>query len=254
MDHKTVRVPVELKAGEGAEPGTVVAQIATLNVVDRDGDVTLPGAFDPKAHQRISLYNHSSAGMFGSRLPVGIGSIEEAGDKVIFTGQINLALADGQELHKALQFDAMHGTPSEWSYGFRILEAGEGEHEDQKVRFLKQLDVFEVSPVILGAGIGTETVAVKSGTPITEHAAAVESTLAGFVERVEARAKARAAEGRPLSFQNRVTLRAMVESVSALKASIEAALESDVVTPEMRAFAMFQHSEHEIEELFRDGS
>jgi hypothetical protein len=50
----------------------------------------------------------------------------------------------------------------EWSYSFDILDASFGEFEGKQVRFLRKLKVHEVSPVMLGAGIGTHTRAIKS--------------------------------------------------------------------------------------------
>jgi hypothetical protein len=49
----------------------------------------------------------------------------------------------------------------EWSYGFKVLESEEGEFEGRQVRFLKKMQVFEVSPVMQGAGVETMTVAIK---------------------------------------------------------------------------------------------
>jgi hypothetical protein len=49
----------------------------------------------------------------------------------------------------------------EWSYGFDVLDYDFTTIDGQRVRVLKKLKVYEVSPVLLGAGIGTRTVTVK---------------------------------------------------------------------------------------------
>jgi vacuolar-type H+-ATPase subunit I/STV1 len=50
----------------------------------------------------------------------------------------------------------------EWSFGFDRLDQEPGVWNGQHVNFLKQMQVHEVSPVLLGAGIGTRTTAMKS--------------------------------------------------------------------------------------------
>ena len=61
---------------EGDE-GTFIAQIATLNVVDKDQDITVKGAFDGAGPVRVSRFNHSSA--IRDDLPVGVATIKEDG-------------------------------------------------------------------------------------------------------------------------------------------------------------------------------
>ena len=52
-ERKEFRAPIALKTGEGEE-GTFEAVFATFNVVDRDGDVTKPGAFRDGQKVRIN--------------------------------------------------------------------------------------------------------------------------------------------------------------------------------------------------------
>jgi len=58
------------------------------------------------------------------------------------------------------------GSLCEWSFGFRVLEASTEQAElDQfpgAKRILKELEVFEVSAVFSGAGIGTQTDSAKA--------------------------------------------------------------------------------------------
>lgn len=231
LDLKRLTASVELKAGDGVPEGTVTAVIATLDVIDADGDVTHHGAFDPSDQLKISRWNHSSAWGPGD-LPVGVGSVKEVGDKVIFEGQLNLDMEAGRELYAMLKFDQKHKAPSEWSYGYQVEESEEGSVDGQTVRHLKRLSAFEASPVMRGAGVDTQTVGVKSGQPLMEHAGEVESALSGLVERVKARAKARKADGRPLSEQNRRMLLGLVESTDALTLSVKAILEADEAPPD----------------------
>ena len=54
------------------------------------------------------------------------------------------------------------GDLQEWSYGFKVLDDEIGEFQGKQVRILKKLDVYEVSPVLIGAGVGTGTTSLKS--------------------------------------------------------------------------------------------
>jgi HK97 family phage prohead protease len=148
---KTLR-SVEVK---DAEQGIVEAIFATLNVKDSDGDVTVPGAFEDGAPTRISAYGHAT---WGGALPVGKGTIHEEGDVAICRAQFFMNTQPGRDTFLTIK---EMGDLQEWSYGFDILESEEAEHEGEKVRVLKKLAVFEVSPVLLGAGVDTRTVVAK---------------------------------------------------------------------------------------------
>lgn len=158
---KTWAAPVEIKA-DGDDAGAFSARIATLNVIDKDNDVTMKGAFEGSDPVRVSRFNHSSA--VRDDLPVGVATIQEVGDQVIAEGQLNLDTVGGRDLYDTLKFEAKNNVASEWSYGFTVEESEDGEQDDQKVRFLRRLKAFEISPVMRGAGMDTATLAVKTAT------------------------------------------------------------------------------------------
>ena len=158
---KTWAAPVEIKA-DGDDAGAFSARIATLNVIDKDNDVTIKGAFEGSDPVRVSRFNHSSA--VRDDLPVGVATIQEVGDQVIAEGQLNLDTVGGRDLYDTLKFEAKNNVASEWSYGFTVEESEDGEQDDQKVRFLRRLKAFEISPVMRGAGMDTATLAVKTAT------------------------------------------------------------------------------------------
>ncbi len=149
------RKSLEVKLGSGGD-GHVEAVFATLGVVDHDGDVTLPGAFKEGQHVRMYLSHDTSTYMIGK------GQIGTRGDKAILTGRLNLKTDLGRNVYEALKFDLEHGQPlQEWSYGYTVEDFEYSTVQGQTVRLLKALDVSEVSPVALGAGIGTMTASVK---------------------------------------------------------------------------------------------
>jgi hypothetical protein len=55
------------------------------------------------------------------------------------------------------------GDLQEYSWGFRILEAEPGEFEGRAVRYIKGAELFEVSPVLVGANRETYTLGIKCG-------------------------------------------------------------------------------------------
>jgi phage head maturation protease len=144
---------------KASDQGTVSVIFSTLNTIDHDGDVTLPGAFKQGQEVRVSAYNHASWGP--SALPVGKGTIHEDGNQGIFDGRFFLNTDAGRETFETVK--AM-GDLQEWSFGFDVLDGGPGTFQGEQVNFLRKLTVHEVSPVLLGAGIGTRTVSAKSRT------------------------------------------------------------------------------------------
>lgn len=167
-----------------ADKGEVEAVVATLNVVDRDREVILPGAISDGTPVKLSGYGHSA--MFGEA-PVGKGHLFTKGDRVHFKGTFFLGTQRGAEAFataKAL------GPDQEWSFGFRVLEAVTATEDWVKqgaLRLLQKLAPFEVSPVIVGAGIGTQTLAMKHDDADAE---ALAAQAAAQLAAVEAKAAA----------------------------------------------------------------
>lgn len=62
------------------------------------------------------------------------------------------------------------GPLAEWSYSYDPVDVEHGTLGGQRVRFLKALDVTEISPMLRGAGIGTRTVDAKDDLdPVTRE-------------------------------------------------------------------------------------
>lgn len=151
MDTKSFHVEIK-----DAAKGEVEALFSTYNVIDKDGDVTMPGAFTDGAPTKISAYGHAS---WSGVLPVGKGTIHDTGSGAVLKGQFFLDTTAGKDTFTTVK---ELGVLQEWSYGYDVLEYSYGEFEGRNVRFLKKLKVHEVSPVLIGAGIGTMTMSAKS--------------------------------------------------------------------------------------------
>lgn len=187
---------------ELSEKGEGVAIIATLNVVDADKDVTLPGAFGEQIVPMVPAHEWKQT-------PIGKATIIESGDEVLAKFKLNLKNKLAQDWYSALKFD-LENPPSkqQYSYGYSILKDGseDGEFEEQDVRFLKRLKVHEMSPVLVGAGIGTGTVILKNDSDkpiklikIEDQILAANKDIEELIERVKKLQVIRVKEGRTIS-------------------------------------------------------
>lgn len=228
--------PTEVKFDDDA--GTVSAVFATLNVVDKDGDVTLPGFFGAQdvaiawAHDRTQL--------------VGKGSISETGDNAVLEGRFFLDTIAGKEAY--LTTKAM-GDLQEWSYGFYISQGGQrkGTHQDQTVRFLQPLEdgspgarIAEVSPVLVGAGEGTRTASIKSlqGLRFVDQAEQVAQAAELLIARATEIAELRAEKGKELGDEavaRLINVKTRLDSVALMLPEL---IQEDVPAPDLQLLRM----------------
>lgn len=188
---------VQLKAMDDAGHG--LAQIATLSAVDSDGDTYAAGAFGEQWAKILAGHNWH-------HIPLGKARVYEEGDAAFAELHLNLETEAGRDWHQALKFDLAGccdgESPAlqEWSYGFKILDSAQETHDGNRVRVLKKLDVFEVSPVVLGAGVGTRTLAMKSddSTPFHEQLDAVITGAGDALTRARDLRDTRKEQGRAL--------------------------------------------------------
>lgn len=198
MEMETKTLTSEVKAFD--EKGEGSAVIATLNVIDHDGDVTLPGAFGEQVMQMVGAHNHQS-------VPIGKTVVTEKGDDVIADFKMNLDTDAGRNWHSALKFDADVLPPAkgEWSYGFHVIKSRMGEFKVgdvmREVRFLEELKLIEISPVLAGAGINTGTLGIKEEKPpgsikLEDQLISAISEAEAVVERMMELKDLRADQGR----------------------------------------------------------
>jgi hypothetical protein len=198
-----------------SETGAVKVAFSRFGVIDKDGDVTFPGALPTGKSVAMSDFNHTS---WDGALPVGKGVIGEAGDLGILDGGFFMDTDQGRNAYHTVKAMA---DIQEWSYGYVPLPpSGPEMFEGKSVRALRKLDVFEVSPVLLGAGVGTGTLAIKSGAPgpdapYAEHASWVRESVEAFLTRTKARAEMREQMDRKLSRSDREALSALLDSLRA---------------------------------------
>lgn len=217
---------VELKKDK---PGSFTAKFATLNVIDKDGDVTLDGAIPDGKEILISSYMHGS---WMDGLPVGKGVIRVVGDDVLVDGEFNLNTETGKDHYETIKFAP---ELQEWSYGFAVKALDEESewNDNPKVnRVFKELDVFEVSPVLRGAGVDTRLLAIKSERgwdSYTDQAETVLAAVNDLVIRSKSLADLRRKENRDLSAANKERLTTLSKSLADLTKNIETLIDPVVV-------------------------
>jgi hypothetical protein len=156
-------VPHEVLEVKSRGPlGQATAVFSRFNVVDLDGDVTVPGAIRDGAKAAVSAYNHAS--VVGAMLPAGRATIRTDAEVAIAEVEFFMTTDLGRTAFETVR---ELGELGEWSYAYKILDAAPGPAPDgsgRTVQYLKALDVFEISPVIRGAGVRTATLEAKEDT------------------------------------------------------------------------------------------
>jgi len=194
-----------------SDKGVGLAVFATLGVVDRDGDVTLPGAFGEQTVKVLPAHDWG-------HVPIGKARIFEQGNEAMAEFTLNLEIEAARDWHAALKFDLLDQPTQQWSYGFEIVKSSLGQIDGKSVRYLESLRVHEVSPVVIGAGLGTRTLAMKHGDrSVIAQIADVRAEIESLAARMAAIKALRAADGRRLS-QDRC------EDLDRIKAAIAALL------------------------------
>ncbi len=223
------------------EPGSVTAQFATFDEVDREGDITKRGAFGEQ-DVLLGAYGHTSFGRFGPAVPpIGRGTIIEEGKHAVFKGRFNLEMVSGREMYESVKMSAKL---QEWSYGFKVMRESTVVRDGVPRRVLELLKVAEVSPVMIGAGQHTQTTGLKEASEMTllEHSDVALAAWSGYLDRLKALARLRADEGRTLSEEHRQRLRALKQSIGEIDAELLQLLDVPDRTAELAAFVAYQKS------------
>ena len=229
-----------LAAKAGGEPGSVQAVFSTFDVVDSDNDVVLATAFTDGQPVPMTWAHQWT-------MPVGKGIVRVMPDAAMFDGAFFLETDAGAEAYKTTK---SMGALQEWSWGFRVIDAAFEQRDQQLIRVIKAAQVFEVSPVLVGAGVGTYTAAIKGHAAYADEGEAVRATVEAFIGRSRSLADLRRKEGRVLSDANRKRLSSLLESLQAVGADIEDLLSATDPAPKgvdvERLFIEFQHIRTEL--------
>jgi HK97 family phage prohead protease len=216
------------------EAGKGRAVFATMNVIDKDGDVTIPGAFGMQTAKMVGAHDWAAPS-------IGLAQVSEDGAEAVADFQLNLDMASGKEWYESLKFNSENGLTQEFSYGFNILKESFEQREGRQVRILEKLEVFEVSPVMMGAGTNTRLLSMKAdeSRKLEEHFQEVLRLNEELVKRVEGLAALRKEKGKGLNDLNRSRLDELLlqnESLAAgMTALLAPAIDEDLVLVELEA-------------------
>lgn len=154
MEDKTL-LGVEVK---NVDQGIALVRFADYDDMDKHGDVTRKGAFEDGAVVAVSAYNHAT--WQPNTPPIGKGVLRTGGDAAYAELKFFLNTTAGRETFEVIKEMGEH---QQWSYGFDVEKKSMAEWGEEKktVRVLEKLKVHEISPVMVGAGNSTETIAVK---------------------------------------------------------------------------------------------
>lgn len=249
------RKQLEIKSVD--KSGDVAAVIATLNIKDKDGDVTLPGFFGVQYPSIVGSHDWQD-------IMLGKGKLSEDRDKAVFEGKFNLDDPDAAKLHSKLLFD-MNNPPAqiEWSYNLRLKKGARIPFTDDEKfgdgQWLGPVDgeagvkVNEVSPVLIGAGEATGTVSVKAdgNNPSLTDMIKTSNTMLGRIasDITSLDAKLRN-EGHELTDEKRAVLAELVEELHKTLAAVSPVLiETTVDDGVMEAVLQAQRTFDRIREL-----
>jgi hypothetical protein len=166
MNKEQKTAEVQLK--DAGDEGSFEAVIATLGVIDKDGDIVEKGALEGLVAPIVPSHDSSS-------VPLGKVTISERGDQVVAAGKFNLNVSAAKDWHEAIKFD-LSTPPSrhEWSWGFYVTESRKDKVGGKSIRRIDKVDLLEVSPVLRGASVGTRTLVAKRAQAAAEAEALVE--------------------------------------------------------------------------------
>jgi len=163
MNNESKNIDIELKD----DSGQVEAVFSIFNSLDSDGDVVMPGAVKSgfKNNQVPMVWSHKWD------MPIGKGTINQDNDKAVFKGEFFMDTESGKEAYNLVK---NMGDMQQWSFGYKVddseyAKAEDRDGDDINARYLKDLTVYEVSPVLVGANQDTYTLAIKSNTELLKE-------------------------------------------------------------------------------------
>ena len=161
LQHKEVKLTTTNEV-----EGKVEAVFSVFNEIDSDGDVVRPNSIKSGYGDRgvAMVWAHDWKDVIGR------GQIIQEQDRAVFKGQFIMDTERGRDAFNTVK--AM-GDLQQWSFGYEVMESENGtfkkdNEEEVEVRYLNEVKVWEVSPVLVGANQNTETVLVKEQSDIEE--------------------------------------------------------------------------------------
>lgn len=207
--------------------GMVSAKISTFGVIDHDGDITAKSSFKDGQSVIMSAYNHKS---WEGSLPIGHGKIFTNSTEAIFEGKFLMNTAHGSDAFHTVKAISEVGL-QEWSYSLKNIKSRRGELGGKTARLLDSFDVNEVSPVLKGASIDTQTLDIKqldvpTDMKFAEHSDWVMAQVEALIKRATEVVTLRAEKGKDISEESKAQF-------LKLRTQIDELLATPNTTPEL---------------------
>lgn len=170
---KTKIFPARVKAAgveDGLELGQFEAVVSVFDNVDSYGDVVMPGAF-AKTLEAWAVKGDPIPVIWSHRwddpeMHVGwVMEAEERAEGLWVRGQIDL---DSDATPKAKQVNRLlkGRRVTQFSFAYDVIDGGYGKRDDKDVYELRELDLHEVGPCLIGVNRETELLAAKSSDAV----------------------------------------------------------------------------------------
>jgi HK97 family phage prohead protease len=163
---------VQLKAGpgDGLKEGEFVAYASVFNNIDSYGDVVMPGAFKndllrwEKSGNAIPLlFGHNMA---DPDLNIGhVVSAEEDEIGLKVTAQLDLENPKAKQVYRMLKGRRI----DQMSFAYDVTDGAKGQKDGIDVYEIRDLKLYEVSVVTVGANQETEILAVKQAATLADR-------------------------------------------------------------------------------------
>ena len=227
-----------------ADAGTVSAVFSTFDVIDKDGDLTQPGAIKDGMEVVISAYGHQSH--YGA-LPVGKGVIRTTKTEAILEGQFFMDTTHGADAFTVVK---ELGALQEWSYSLHNVTRKSVEEDGRRYWVIEDIGLIkEVSPVLIGAGVDTRTLVAK-GLKFNEEGDAVVAAVKSYLDRAGEVMALRGAKGRELSDESKSHIEEIDELLTkardlltAESAPVDPDIPAETLTKAQDAFAAWLRNE-----------
>jgi Escherichia/Staphylococcus phage prohead protease len=160
MTNKYLDFPFEIKATNVKENGTFTGYGSVFGNKDSHSDVVMPGAFSKSLAK--GGRNGSGVAMLlhhDTRRPIGVWTNifeDKRGLKV--EGQLAMKTKDGKETYELMKMGALRGLSI--GYDTVIHETD----DKKKLRYLKEIELWEISPVVFGSNLLATVQSVKNNS------------------------------------------------------------------------------------------
>jgi HK97 family phage prohead protease len=224
--------------------GHVSAVVATFKLVDHDGDIIEPTAFTD-GQEMAMVWSHDWSD------PIGKGVIHVTETQAIFEGDFFMDTTRGAEAYKTVK--AM-GDLQEWSWGFISTKRQYEDTPDGSViRRIIEAEIYEVSPVLKGAGIGTGTLTIKQRTSLETEIKSLCDSADSLGERIRSVVGLRQSQGKSFGVEKAAKIHELATALRDSASFLEKNLEGDEPSNEaLKEYIKYQQTEARLNGVGKD--